>query len=64
MKWNRIAAYAVENGYAEDVLNETIEELQAMLDYLGDIEPELMWNFKHKVLDTIYGSSNYEFLLD
>lgn len=59
MKWNKIVEDAVKDGYSKELLTDTIAEMQEMIDYVKDIEPELYWNLKHSVLTSVYGSANY-----
>lgn len=64
MKWQKIVETAVANGASSQVLNETVCEMQKLLDFVMETEPELYFDFKSCVLAAVNGNCNNGFMVD
>lgn len=61
MNWSKVIADVKRHGNIGDVVENTIGEMQSMIDFVKDIEPELYWEFERAVKKAAYNSANYNF---
>ena len=64
MKWSKIVAKAICDDASAKLLQETIVEMQSLLDFAKDVEPDVYCEFKSVVMNALYGSSNCGFVVD
>ena len=64
MKWSKIVAKAISDDSSAKLLEETIGEMQSLLDSVRDTEPDVYCEFKSVVMNALYGSPNFGFVVD
>ena len=64
MKWKFVVAKAIRDDAAIKLLQETAEEMQSVLDFVKDTEPELYNEFKSRLMCAINGSVNNGYIVD
>lgn len=64
MKWNAIVDKSIKNGRSTLLLKDTSEEMQRIIDYVMESEPDLYWEFKSSVLCAVNGSPNDGYGID
>lgn len=64
MKWAKVVAKAISDDAATKLLQETICEMQSLLDFAKDTEPEIYYEFKSRIMYVLNGSVNDGHLID
>ena len=58
MKWNEVIAQVVENGIEAKFLNDTADEMQKLLEFVLEVDPQVYLDLEESVERAISGDRN------
>ena len=64
MKWNSIVVKAMRDCQGAKLLQETSRDMQKLLDFVMEVDPDVYFEFKGSVLRAVNGSENNDFLVE